>query len=59
MSILVLAEHNNMELKTSTLNAITAAAIIDKDINVVVIGSSCDEVVNKLSKVINVKKVRS
>ena len=48
MSIIVLAEHNNSELKTSTLNAISAAIVIDSNIDVVVIGSSCDNVISKL-----------
>ena len=43
MSILVLAEHNNKELKTSTLSTITAASKIDENIEVLVIGSECDE----------------
>ena len=57
MSILVLAEHNNSELKTSTLNAISAAIVIDSNIDVVVIGSSCDNVISKLSNVPNINKV--
>ena len=43
MSILVLAEHNNKELKSSTLSAITAASKIDENIEVLVIGSECDK----------------
>ena len=57
MSILVLAEHNNSELKTSTLNAISAAIVIDSNIDVVVIGFSCDNVISKLSNVPNINKV--
>ena len=57
MSILVLAEHNNKELKTSTLSAITAASQIDDNIEVIVIGSECDEVNNKLKNVKLVKKI--
>ena len=57
MSILVLAEHNNSELKTSTLNAISAAIVIDSNIDVVVIGSSCDNVISKLSNVPKINKV--
>jgi electron transfer flavoprotein alpha subunit len=48
MSILILAEHNNKELKSSTLSAITAASEIDENIEVIVIGSGCDELNNKL-----------
>ena len=57
MSILVLAEHNNKELKASTLSAITAASKIDENIEVIVIGSKCDEVNNKLQNVKLVKKI--
>ena len=57
MSILVLAEHNNKELKSSTLSAITAASQIDENIEVLVIGSECDEVNNKLKNVKLVKKI--
>ena len=57
MSILVLAEHNNEELKSSTLSAITAASKIDENIEVIVIGSECDEVNNKLKNVKFVKKI--
>ena len=57
MSILVLAEHNNKELKTSTLSTITAASKINENIDVVVIGSECNEVINKLKNVKFVKKI--
>ena len=57
MSILVLAEHNNNELKLGTLSAITAASEINKSIDVIIIGSSCGEVVSKLSKVANINKI--
>ena len=36
MSILVLAEHNNNDIKSSTLNTISAAAQIDQEIDVLV-----------------------
>ena len=59
MSVLVLAEHNNNELKTTTLNAITAASIIEKEIDIVVIGSSCDKVISYLQKIPNINKIIS
>jgi len=37
MSILLIAEHNNKELRPFTLNAITAALQIDQDLHVLVI----------------------
>ena len=40
MSVLLIAEHDNKEVKPFTLNAITAAAQIDQDLHVLVIGLS-------------------
>ena len=40
MSILLIAEHNNKELRTFTLNAITAASQIDGDVHVILIVSN-------------------
>ena len=38
MSVLLIAEHNNKELKAFTLNAVTAASQIDTDVHALVIG---------------------
>ena len=57
MSILVLAEHNNLDIKSSTLNTITAASQIDQDIDVLLTGYECEEVAKKISKCENVSKV--
>ena len=57
MSVLLIAEHNNKELKPFTLNAITAASQIDQDLHVIVIGNKADEVVKSISQVPNVKKI--
>ena len=57
MSALLIAEHNNKEVKPFTLNAITAASQIDQDLHVIVIGHSCDVVAKSISEVPNVKKV--
>ena len=57
MKILILAEHDNEDLKTSTLNTITAASRIDENIEVIVIGSECNKVINKLKNVNFVKKI--
>ena len=56
MSALLIAEHNNKEVKPFTLNAITAASQIDDDLHVIVIGHKADEVVKSISQVPNVKK---
>ncbi len=39
MSILVVAEHDNNEIKGSTLNTVTAASKIGGDVSVLVAGS--------------------
>ena len=57
MSVLLIAEHDNKEVKPFTLNAITAASQIDEDLHVIVIGHKADEVVKSISQVPNVKKV--
>ena len=57
MSALLIAEHNNKEVKPFTLNAITAASQIEQDLHVLVIGNKCDEVAKSISQVPNVKKV--
>ena len=57
MSILVLSENSNSELKSSTLNTIFAATKIKDDIHVLVIGNKCEKVVEKISKIKEVKKI--
>ena len=57
MSILLIAEHTNKELKPFTLNAISAASQINEDVHVLVIGSGSEEVAKSVSQVPNVKKV--
>ena len=57
MSVLLIAEHNNKEIKPFTLNAITAASQIDQDVHVLVIGKGVDSVSKSISEVPNVKKV--
>jgi len=57
MSVLLLAEHNNKEIKPFTLNAITAASQIDADLHVLLIGNNCGDVAKSLSEISAVKKV--
>ena len=57
MSVLLVAEHNNKELKPFTLNAITAASQVDSDVHAVIIGSNCEEAAKALSNLPLVKKV--
>ena len=58
MSALVLAEHDNRDLKPATLNAITAAGELDSDLHVLVVGSGCTAVADSAAKVAGVTKVR-
>ena len=57
MSVLLIAEHNNKEIRPFTLNAITAASQIDTDIHVLVAGNNCADVVKTVSEISLVKKV--
>ena len=57
MSVLIIAEHNNKELKPFTLNAISAASQINEDVHALVLGSNSDSVAKSISEVPNVKKV--
>jgi electron transfer flavoprotein alpha subunit len=59
MSVLLIAEHNNKELKSFTLNAVTAASQIDSDVHALVIGNNCGDVAKAASELPLVKKVIS
>jgi electron transfer flavoprotein alpha subunit len=59
MSILILAEHNNEEVKSSTLNTIGAASKISSDIDVLVVGSNTESICKEISSYQHVKKVLS
>jgi len=57
MSVLLIAEHNNKELKPFTLNASAAASQIDNDVHAVIIGHNCHEAAKALSELPLIKKV--
>ena len=57
MAVLVLAEHDNAELKAATLNTVTAATEIGGDIDVLVAGSNCAAVAEAASKISGIKRV--
>ena len=57
MSVLVIAEHDNAQLKVATLNVVAAAAQIDKDVHVLVAGGGCQAVADEASKLAGVTKV--
>ncbi len=56
MSVLVIAEHDNAELKPATLNTVTAAAALG-EVTVLVAGSGCAAVAAAAAKVAGVAKV--
>ncbi len=57
MSVLLIAEHNNKELRPFTLNAITAASQIDPEVHAVIIGQNSEGAAKALSNLSSVKKV--
>ena len=59
MAVLLIAEHNNKELRSFTLNAATAASQIDSDVHAVIIGQNSSEAVKQLSELPLIKKVLS
>jgi len=59
MAVLLIAEHNNKELRPFTLNAATAASQIDSDVHAVIIGQDTAEAAKQLSELPVVKKILS
>ena len=59
MAVLLIAEHNNKELRPFTLNAATAASQIDAEVHAVIIGQNNENAAKKLSELPVVKKVIS
>ncbi|MDA9636789.1 FAD-binding protein [SAR86 cluster bacterium] len=57
MTALVIAEHNNQELKPVTLNTVTAALELDQDLHILVAGSNCSAIAESAAKIEGVSKV--
>ena len=57
MSILVVAEHDNNEIKGSTLNTVTAASEIGGDVSVLVVGSDSTSAAEQASKIAGISSV--
>ena len=57
MSILVVAEHDNNEIKGSTLNTVTAASEIGGDVSVLVAGSESSSAAEQASKIAGISSV--
>jgi len=56
MSVLVIAEHDNAELKPATLNTVAAAAQLG-DVDILVAGDNCNTVADTAAKIAGVGKV--
>ena len=59
MAVLLIAEHNNKDLKAFTLNAATAASQMDEDVHAIIIGHNSGDASKKLSELPVIKKVIS
>ena len=59
MSILVIAEHDNNNIKGSTLNTVAAASEISGEISLLVAGSNCTSVIEEAQTINNVSKIIS
>jgi len=57
MSVLVIAEHDNAQLKGATLNVVAAASKIGGDVHVLVAGANAAAVAEQASKISGVSKV--
>ncbi len=57
MSTLVLAEHDNADLKPATLNAVAAAQALGAEVDILVAGEACGAVADAAAKVAGVGKV--
>ena len=57
MTALVIAEHNNKELKPVTLNTVTAACELEQDVHILVAGHGCASVAEQAAKISSVSKV--
>ncbi len=57
MATLVIAEHNNTELKPATLNAVTAALQIGGELHILVAGGACAAVAEAAARIPGVSKV--
>ena len=59
MSVLVLIEHDNSEVKASTLNTVTAATQLGSDVHGLVVGNDCADVASAAAKISGISKILS
>ena len=57
MSILVIAEHDNVNLKPATLNTVAAAKELNGDVHLLISGNSCQSVADEASGVEGISKI--
>ena len=57
MTVLVIAEHDNQNLKSSTLNTITAATKLNDDIHLLVLGKNIDNLIDNSKSIHQVTKI--
>ncbi len=57
MRVLVVAEHDNAQLASATLHAVSAAAALGGEVDLLVAGESCDEAATAATKVQGVSRV--
>jgi len=58
MAAIVLVEHDQKNVKPSTLSAVTAALKFSQDVDLLVLGHGCDAVVQEASKISGVRSVK-
>lgn len=57
MTILIIAEHDNIKLKEITLNTVTAATEIGTEIDLLIAGDNCQSAAEEATKVSGVRRV--
>lgn len=57
MNVLIIAEHDNQELKPCNAHTLTAAQQLSGDIDVLVIGYQCESVVSSAQRLKNIKHI--
>lgn len=57
MTVLVIAEHDNHNLKSSTLNTISAATKFNDEIHLIILGNSIDNLINNCQFLQEVSKI--
>lgn len=57
MTVLVIAEHDNHNLKSSTLNTISAATKFNDEIHLIILGNSIDNLINNCQSLQEVSKI--